>query len=150
MILDEPFSGFDPVNADLIKNEILELRDKGTTVIFSTHRMESVEELCDQIALINKSKKILDGAKNEIKDEYRKGLYEIEFKGGISENGTIRIHNQEQSLNGRIHATIEDVNRIGSNSLLRKLIEEVEVHAFREKVPSINEIFISKVKDSNG
>ena len=80
LILDEPFSGFDPVNANLIKDEIFELREKGATVIFSTHRMESVEQLCDDIVLINKSKKILDGTKSEIKKSYKSGKYNVTYK----------------------------------------------------------------------
>lgn len=81
LILDEPFSGFDPINAQLIKNEILDLRNKGATVIFSTHNMGSVEELCDNIALLNKSEKILDGPVKEIRKTYRSNTYKISFKG---------------------------------------------------------------------
>ena len=84
LILDEPFSGFDPVNANLIKDEILELRDKGATIIFSTHRMESVEQLCEHIAMINKSEKILDGTKKEIKNSFRSDKYKVEYKGDFS------------------------------------------------------------------
>src|SRR5579872_4121123 len=81
LILDEPFTGFDPVNADIIKNEILELNKKGATVIFSTHRMESVEELCDSIALLNLSRKILDGKVKTIRNNYRNGTYLLEYEG---------------------------------------------------------------------
>lgn len=81
LILDEPFSGFDPINANLIKNEILALKEKGTTVIFSTHNMGSVEELCDNIALINQSKKILEGSVKEIRETYKSNTYVIEFTG---------------------------------------------------------------------
>ena len=84
IILDEPFSGFDPVNANLIRDEILELRQKGSTIIFSTHRMETVEELCDYIALINKSKKILEGPKKEVKDRFKTNTYVLEHKGNLS------------------------------------------------------------------
>ncbi len=147
IILDEPFSGFDPVNADLIKNEILELREKGATVIFSTHRMESVEELCDHIALINKSRKILDGPKKDIKEEHRKGLYTIEYQGTISSNGEIENLNTDQMDGGVNRATIRDIQGQGPNALLKKLIKEVEIQGFYEKIPSMNEIFISLVKD---
>src|ERR1051326_9611096 len=81
LILDEPFSGFDPINANLIKNEILELKAKGSTIIFSTHNMGSVEEMCDDIALINRSKKILEGSVSEIRKAYRSNIYEVEFRG---------------------------------------------------------------------
>ena len=83
LILDEPFSGFDPINTNLIKKEILELRDKGATIIFSTHNMESVEAICDDIALINKSHKILDGSVKEVKSAYRANIFEISFKGNL-------------------------------------------------------------------
>ena len=94
LILDEPFSGFDPVNADLIKNEILELRDKGATIIFSTHRMESVEELCDNIALINQSKKILDGSVKQIKEEHKQGQYIIDYTGTLPTKESFDVLNQ--------------------------------------------------------
>src|SRR6185503_8005186 len=83
LILDEPFSGFDPINAQLIRNEILELKQKGATIIFSTHNMGSVEELCDNIALINKSEKILDGSVREIRKTFRSNTYKIAFKGNL-------------------------------------------------------------------
>ena len=104
IILDEPFSGFDPVNANLIKDEILELRDKGATIIFSTHRMESVEELCDRVVLINKSKKILDGPKKEIKEQYKTNTYIIDYTGHL--NGEFR----------RIQYLIQSRNRCESGS----------------------------------
>ena len=83
IILDEPFSGFDPINANLIRDEILELKQKGSTIIFSTHRMETVEELCDNIALIHKSKKVLDGAKSQIKEQFKTNTYFVEYKGSL-------------------------------------------------------------------
>ncbi len=91
IILDEPFSGFDPVNAQLITNEILDLRRKGSTIIFSTHRMETVEDLCDHIALINKSKKILEGSKKQVKDQFRSNQFVVEHKGAFSLNGPLYI-----------------------------------------------------------
>ncbi|MFY0689627.1 MAG: ATP-binding cassette domain-containing protein [Cyclobacteriaceae bacterium] len=143
IILDEPFSGFDPVNAELIKDEILELRDKGATVIFSTHRMESVEELCDHIALINKSEKILDGKKLDIKNEHRDGSYVIEYVGDLSLNGNV---SQTETLeDGAMRAIVKDAQGSGPNELIKQLIQEVEIRSFVEKVPTINEIFISKV-----
>lgn len=146
IILDEPFSGFDPVNADLIKDEILELRNQGTTVIFSTHRMESVEELCDHIALIHKSKKILDGKKTEVKETFREGLYDISFKGQITSNERFQVLSKTE-VGDSYKAVIKDNETAGANALLKSLLTEVEIVSFAEKIPTINEIFISKVKD---
>lgn len=144
IILDEPFSGFDPVNAELIKDEILELREKGTTVIFSTHRMESVEELCDHIALINKSEKVLDGKKTDIKNNHRDGLYTVEFKGQFQPNG-IQVVSEVIALENGLNRAVVKTSS-GPNELIQELIKNVEVHSFVEKIPTINEIFISQVK----
>lgn len=146
LILDEPFSGFDPVNANLIKDEIFELREKGATVIFSTHRMESVEQLCDDIALINKSKKILDGPKGEIKNSYKLNQYEVFFKGQLKESTAIEILNEDVSELGLNKATIKAKNGQSPNELLQELIGKVEVHSFVEIIPSINDIFINIVE----
>jgi ABC-2 type transport system ATP-binding protein len=147
LILDEPFSGFDPVNANLIKDEILELREKGATVIFSTHRMESVEQLCENIAMINKSEKILDGTKKEIKNSYRSDKYNVQYKGKISELSTdfqlLETKNLEDDI---FEATIQSKAGLNPNDLLRELINKTEVHAFVELIPSINDIFISIVE----
>lgn len=148
IILDEPFSGFDPINANLIKDEILELREKGSTVIFSTHRMESVEELCDHIALINESKVILEGSKKEIKSSFRNNTYNISHKGAI--NGLLpaeyNILKNEALEDDFYHSTIQTPSDTNPNQLLQSLIESTEVHSFLEKIPSINDIFISEVK----
>jgi len=146
IILDEPFSGFDPVNADLIKNEILELRKNGSTVIFSTHRMESVEELCDDIAMINRSRKVLEGSKSEIRNRHRTGTYQVDFKGQLQTSGKVKISSMEALEGGLTRALVKDPSAQNPNQLLQKLIEQVEVHGFAEKIPSINEIFISNVK----
>lgn len=146
LILDEPFSGFDPVNANLIKDEIFELREKGATVIFSTHRMESVEQLCDHIALINKSQKILDGKKNDIRNSYKLNQYEVIFKGTLAESPSIKILDNSISELGLNKATIEAKNGESPNILLQELIGKIEVHSFIEIIPSINDIFISLVK----
>lgn len=147
LILDEPFSGFDPVNANLIKDEILELREKGATVIFSTHRMESVEQLCENIAMINKSKKILDGTKKEIKNSYRSDKYNVQYKGKISELSAdfqlLETKNLEDDI---FEATIQSKAGLNPNDLLRELINKTEVHSFVELIPSINDIFISIVE----
>ena len=145
IILDEPFSGFDPVNAEIIKDEILALRERGSTVIFSTHRMESVEQLCDHIALINQAEKILEGSKREIKENHRNGTYELTHTGVLRDTKQFRILDAYDTID-RKTSTIQSVTQGSSNELLKAVIEQVEVYSFVEKVPSINDIFISKVK----
>lgn len=150
IILDEPFSGFDPVNANLIKDEILKLRDNGSTVIFSTHRMESVEELCDRIALINKAEKILEGDKKEIKNNFRTNTFIVEHRGIWNQpslNGFEVMGNKELEEN-YFQSIVKLPEGISPNKLLQQLINETEVHSFTEKIPSINEIFISQVQPS--
>jgi len=148
IILDEPFSGFDPVNADLIKNEILELREKGATIIFSTHRMESVEELCDHIALIDKSRKIIDGTKEEIKSQFKSNTFKVDHKGPLSKlNGDYELMDQVDMGNGNFESSVRIVSDISTNDLLKTLMETTEVHGFIERIPSMNDIFISIVKE---
>ena len=118
LILDEPFSGFDPVNANLIKEEIFELRDKGATVIFSTHRMESVEQLCDHIALINKSQKILDGSK-EIKDSFKSHKYSVSYKGELIGASANFSTNTNQVIDDLNHSIIQANNSQSPNGLTR-------------------------------
>ncbi|UII33437.1 ATP-binding cassette domain-containing protein [Fulvivirga ulvae] len=147
IILDEPFSGFDPVNANLIKDEIFELREKGSTIIFSTHRMESVEELCDHIALINNSKLILEGSKKDIKHSYRSNTYIVEHQGSL--NGSLPDRFSVLA-NNPLHdnfyqSTVKMTEETSPNELLKSLLTITEVHSFVEKIPSISEIFISKV-----
>lgn len=148
LILDEPFSGFDPVNADLIKNEILELRDKGSTIIFSTHRMESVEELCDHIALINQSEKILDGKKLDIKEKFRDGTFMVEYTGDLSGEAAYDVVSSETTERGLTNSIVK-TDLKDPNELLKVLIGKVKIHSFVERVPSVNEIFISQVKGGN-
>lgn len=149
IILDEPFSGFDPVNANLIKDEILEFRDNGSTIIFSTHRMESVEELCDQIALINKACKILDGEKMAIKEAHKDGTFLVEYMGSFTDVRGYEIISTEEADFGLTKSTIKGDIQSNPNDMLKHLISQVEVHSFIEKIPSINEIFISKVEGNN-
>ncbi len=150
IILDEPFSGFDPVNAEVIKNEILELNQKGSTIIFSTHRMESVEELCDHIALINKSHKILDGTVKNIKNAYRNNI----FKLGVSKNfdttsaKTYELIKQTSSADGE-HYTVRLKDGFSTNDILQELIPQTSILHLEEVIPTINEIFIEKVKNLN-
>ena len=149
IILDEPFSGFDPINANLIKDEILKLRDNGATIIFSTHRMESVEELCDNIALINRSKKVLDGSVRDIKNTFKTQTYVVEGKGKpIVLHPDFEVLEHHERENGHFYDLIRLHEGTTSNDLLRYLIGTVDVHAFRELIPSINDIFIRRVQET--
>lgn len=150
IILDEPFSGFDPVNADIIKNEILELNKQGATFIFSTHRMESVEELCDHIALIHQSKKILDGSVDEIKGTYRNNTYWIEYEGDYKAvtNGVFEVlqteHIKEKTLI-KVQLGLDKT----ANEVLSVLLPHVSISRLDEVIPTMNDIFIDKVKGQN-
>lgn len=153
LILDEPFSGFDPINTNLIKSEILELKRKGTTIIFSTHNMGSVEELCDHIALINNSRVILDGEVGEIRNRFRSMTYNIEFKGtmmdlgnSLGTYGELLDHDQED---GQFGAKVKLVNGATTNQLLGNIMRTVEVTGFQEVIPSMNDIFIEAVERYN-
>lgn len=154
LILDEPFSGFDPINAQLIKNEILELRKKGATVIFSTHNMGSVEELCDNIALINKSEKILDGSVKEIRKANRTNTYKITFKGNLLgftnalwTGGEILEKHTEDDVHS---VTLKLTPGVSGTQLLQAILPICEIHSFNELIPSMNDIFIMKVNQGNG
>lgn len=150
IILDEPFSGFDPVNAEVIKNEILELNQKGSTIIFSTHRMESVEELCDHIALINKSHKILDGSVKSIKNAYRNSTYHLGINQKIPLNGfkTFDLTHQK-TLDESEQLTIKLKDGFSTNDVLQELIPQTGITYLEEVIPTINDIFIEKVKQLN-
>ncbi len=146
LIFDEPFSGFDPINANLIKDEIMRLREQGSTVIFSTHRMESVEEMCDHIALINKSKKILDGKLSKIKEDYKNGVFKVEFHRGTlpTELPADMVVLEQDSSSTRIQLT----NGASSNDLLQKLLPSIQIDHFSEVVPTANDIFIRTVQNA--
>ena len=151
LILDEPFSGFDPINANLIKNEILDLKQKGTTIIFSTHNMGSVEELCDEIALINKSKKILDGNVKAIRKANATNTYQIEFVGNmIAFTNALwagfELTNKSQQ-GDLCKATVKMLNNATPNDVLYTVLPHVKVVSFNEVIPTMNDIFISKVND---
>ena len=152
LILDEPFTGFDPINANLIKDELLGLRQKGTTIILSTHRMESVEELCTHIALINKSKKILDGQVKDVRKQFRSNLFEIEYKGtsvGFANalwTGFELVETRTQD--DHAFAIVKNLNNSSANDLLRQLLNDVEVISFRERIPTMNDIFIESVQNN--
>jgi ABC-2 type transport system ATP-binding protein len=153
LILDEPFSGFDPINAQLIKNEILELRKKGATVLFSTHNMGSVEELCDNIALLNKSEKILDGSVKEIRKTYRTNTFKIAFKGNVLgftnalwTGGEILERHTEDEIHS---LTVKLVPNFSSSHFLQSVLPTCELVSFNEIIPSMNDIFIRKVNEGN-
>ena len=148
LIFDEPFSGFDPINVNLLKDEILHLREQGATIIFSTHNMASVEELCDHIALINNGQKVLSGEINEIKNRYKANLYEMAYREGDKElllpgDAFEMLHRSRRD--GEIFIRVKLRNGSTSNNLLRQAVQQVEVTSFREILPTINEIFIRLV-----
>jgi ABC-2 type transport system ATP-binding protein len=148
IILDEPFSGFDPVNAELITEKILELKENGSTIIFSTHRMETVESLCDHIALINKSKKILEGPKKQVKEQYRSNTFIVEHKGNHFSLPTDKYELKKQIVieDNLYSTTIQAKGGIKGNQLIRDLIDITDVYSFQEKLPTMSDIFISLVK----
>lgn len=147
IILDEPFSGFDPINANLIKDEILELKEKGSTIIFSTHRMESVEELCDYIGLINKSKKVLEGKKSEIKAQFKPNTFSLNYTGQLNgSSATFKVQKSSTNTEGLSSATLEALPGFSSNDLLKELVDRVHVTSFREDVASMNDVFLKSVK----
>ena len=153
LILDEPFSGFDPINTNLIKKEILELRDKGATVILSTHNMGSVEEICDEIVLIDQSEIILAGKVEELRTRFKPHEYEITFNGNILGFTNAMWTNYElmekTNQNGTTKARIKLLNDKTLNDLLKIAIEHIEVIKVEEVLPSMNDIFISAVEDRN-
>jgi ABC-2 type transport system ATP-binding protein len=151
LIFDEPFSGFDPVNAGMLKKEVLELKEKGTTIIFSTHDMASVEELCDHITLIDKSRTILEGSVDNIKQQYKLNIFELEFEGNPEQlksslNGNFALNSMEPLAEGKFTAKIQLSDTRKGNDLLTQAIKYVSVLSFREVLPSMNEIFIKAVK----
>ncbi len=153
LIFDEPFSGFDPINTELIKQEILKLRDDGATVIFSTHNMGSVEELCDNIALINKSVKIEDGATDEIRNKYKSNIYKIKYRGefekinqALGNQFKIIEHSESEKEND---LKVQFLNGNSNNELLQSIIPVSKIIAFEEIIPSMNDVFIKAVEKSN-
>ena len=152
LILDEPFSGFDPINANLIKNEILELKAKGSTIMLSTHNMNSVEELCDHIALINHARTILHGSVREIREQYKSNTYDVEFTGDImtfTKALFINFELLEKHQDGQhCRAKVRLLRNKTPNELLETVLPYVQIQNFREILPSMNDIFISKVKET--
>jgi ABC-2 type transport system ATP-binding protein len=144
IILDEPFSGLDPVNTNLIKDEIYNLAKKGSSIIFSTHRMEQVEEICDHIILVNKGKKILDGGVNQVKQDFKENLFRIGFEAAPSNS----LSPSFEVIRKEDHSFIVKINQgYNSNDVLKYFIQlDVNITAFNEILPSLNEIFIKLVE----
>ena len=153
LIFDEPFSGFDPINANTIKNEILELQKKGSTIIFSTHRMESVEELCDHIALIHQSNKLIEGKLDDVKRNFRTNSFEVGILSDDVEGLLFAItqrfkvsQTNFKSLHNELQLEIE-LGDATPNELLTVLLQRGQVTHFVEKIPSVNSIFIQSVSE---
>ncbi|HUX56893.1 MAG TPA: ATP-binding cassette domain-containing protein [Bacteroidales bacterium] len=150
LIFDEPFTGFDPVNTNIIKKEILFLRERGATIIFSTHHMESVEELCDNISLINKAKTILEGSVNNIRKEWAANEYDLVFEGDVKIEGNdhyniLNQHNNDNKSKIRLKTT----SNITTNDILRTVSKSGNIISFNPSMPSMNEIFIRVVENRN-
>jgi ABC-2 type transport system ATP-binding protein len=147
IILDEPFSGLDPVNANLIKDEIKALAQKGATIIFSTHRMEQVEEICDHIVLINQGKKILDGTVAGVKETFKKHIFSVELAGTVQPNSPLSSFEILSQVGKEWKIKIKEGHR--NNEVLRYFIDQqIEVLGFREILPTLNEIFIQLVEQT--
>jgi ABC-2 type transport system ATP-binding protein len=146
-IFDEPFSGLDPINSELLKEIIIELREKGKTILFSTHRMEQVEQMCDDICLFNNGKVVLTGNLRKVKKDFGKNTVLIEFEGDpgfLDELENVRINNRSTNF-----AEIRILDGLDHQEILRKAMERAEVHKFQLVEPSLNEIFISTVGEDN-
>jgi ABC-2 type transport system ATP-binding protein len=152
IILDEPFSGFDPINVDLIRREILKLRDNGATIILSTHNMESVEELCDNISLINKSKVVITGEVEAIRKEHGKNRVEVVYNSGQTLDSVpslFSVLSSKEEKDGR-HSILEVVPGTASRSILNEIVPKVDIVSYQALMPRMNDIFIKLVKESGG
>ena len=150
LILDEPFSGFDPVNANMIKDQIIKLKNEGTTIILSTHRMESVEEMCDYVALINNAKKVLDGKVFDVREQFKKNIFNVTLADVDNErfqqfNNQFEVHNYSTE-NQLISFDLK--NDSDQNLLLNELMKVGKIRSFDEKIPSMNEVFINAVSEN--
>ena len=143
IILDEPFTGFDPINSEIIKNEIIVLKESGSTIILSTHRMESVEELCDDIALINSGQCILEGSVNEIKNNFKEHIFEVQFEGTIQNE----IQHFDTLVIESGYGIFKAKNKENTHTLIKQVVEQVNVTSFNEKLPTINDVFIQSVNN---
>lgn len=150
LIFDEPFTGFDPVNTNIIKNEILFLRERGATIIFSTHNMASVEELCDNITLINKARTILEGSVDDIRKQWAGNEYDLVFEGDVSieSNGQFKILSKETE-GGRSVLRLKTLSDVDTNDILSRAVNSGRVISFNPALPSMNEIFIRVVEARN-
>ena len=153
LILDEPFSGFDPINVELIRREILRLRDEGATIILSTHNMNSVEELCDDIALLNQSNVVISGGVQELRDQYRNATYRLQFSGNMLAFTNALWTNfelvEKESEEHDHDVVIRLLNGHSLNDLLTTILPVVAVHGVQEIIPSMNDIFIRAVQESS-
>lgn len=153
LIFDEPFSGFDPINAEILKREILELRDKGSTIIFSTHNMQSVEEVCDNITLINKSKVVLDGDVRSVKDRYKGNKYRIVLDGAVSISSELRekysIEEEAQDSFGLSLFTVANPQKLASSEIITDWCHAGNITKFEEVIPSMHQIFLDVVGGVN-
>ncbi len=147
LIFDEPFSGFDPVNADLLKREILELRDNGATIIFSTHNMESVEAICDDISLINHSRVVLQGSVSDIQQQFKENIYSALIRTQELKNSDLFDIIDKKVMGNQTQVRLKTA--LESNALLQALISDYEVKAFNEELPSMHEIFVRTVTENH-
>ncbi|KPK85266.1 MAG: ABC transporter ATP-binding protein [Bacteroides sp. SM23_62_1] len=152
LIFDEPFSGFDPINVDLLKNEIITLKEEGATIIFSTHNMESVEELCDHIALIDNGIKLVEGEINNIQKEYKSNIYQVGFQGDEDKVRTL-LNDRFEILSitkkdDHLLARIKILDHTPTNDLLNALIPKVSILSLNEELPGMRDIFIGIVKEA--
>jgi len=154
LIFDEPFSGFDPINANLIKDEILKLNKEGATVIFSTHRMESVEELCENIALINNSNKILDGNLDKIKKDFKTNTFEVAVNSPNAKNLESKLKSEYETfaptfrtIGDNLKMNIRLASSQNSEKLISLLNSNSQLIHFKEVIPNVNEIFINSVQN---
>ncbi len=149
LILDEPFSGFDPVNAQTIRNEILKLKDKGTTIILSTHNMESVEELCDNIALINKSHLVVTGATDDVRARYGSNQVELLYNGTLADGGGVFSVAKQEQLRDCGRAVLDIAGGLAMRDVLSSLAAtDLEIISVRKMVPRMNDIFIKLVSEA--
>lgn len=149
LILDEPFSGFDPVNANLIKDQIIDLKNNGTTIILSTHRMESVEEMCDYVALINNSKKIIDGRVFDVREKFKKNIFGVTLSD-VNNDQLDSFRNKYEIFNFSNENSLVSFdlkNETDQNNILLDLVHVGKVRSFDERIPSMNEVFINAVSN---
>ena len=143
IILDEPFTGFDPINTEIIKNEILALKESGSTIVLSTHRMDSVEELCDDIALINSGQCVLEGSVENIKQDFKAHIFDVKYKGELKSN----IEHFDTILSEEGHSVFKAIDKEYTHTLIQQLVKQVDVISFHEKLPTINDVFIQSVSN---